>query len=251
MGALAGTFVAAVQFFFYGWVRSFMSDHYVSLTAQAVFAVVGLLSVAGLAMRLARNRLDAWFTLFSLGAVFAWTFSADASSRLMYPLVPLLIFYALESVTAALKRWDVTPARRMQAAALAAVLPLLVSLPALPLVMQKGFDRMAVIPGCTYQYRHIRDYYTILNQGSAEELARFQGTMLCGLQALRVVTPTDALVAWPRPEYVELVADRRGFAYLYRWSPKEAAAEMRRRQGGYRPRSDFFHKKHGGGRGRA
>ena len=249
-GDFAGTFVAAVQFFFYGWLRSFMSDHYVSLTAQVVFAVVGLLSVAGLAMRLARNRLDAWFTLFSLGAVFVWTFSADASSRLMYPFVPLLIFYAIESVTAALARWDVAPARRMQAAALAAILPLLVSFPALALVMQKGLDRRAVIAGCGYEYRHIRDYYTILNQGSAEELARLQGAMLCGLQALRVVTPADAVVAWMRPEYVELVGDRRGFAYLYRWSPKEAAAQMRQGNVSYVLDTDFFKNDLEGGRGR-
>lgn len=244
------TFEVASYFFVNGWVRSFMADHHVSVAAHVVFGVFGLVALAGMVRRLLHNRLDAWFTLFSLAAVFVWTFSADASARLMYPFVPLLIFYAVDFLLATVLRERIHTRNGKYIAALVAAVPIVLSLPAFVTVMQKGLDRRPVIAGCGYQYRHFWDYYTILNQGSAEKLAQVQAAMLCGMQALRTVTPPDAVVMWSRPEYIAVMSDRRGVPLMHRWPPRELAEEVRRSGTDYVLDTDLFKNDLAGGKGR-
>jgi hypothetical protein len=220
------------------------------MAARVVFVAVGVLSLAGMVMRLMRNRLDAWFTLFSLGAVFVWTFSADSTTRLLYPFVPLLIYYAVDFVLTMLARWNTSPARRLQAAALIAALPIALCMPALMMIAQRGLDHRPVIAGCKYEYRNVWDYYTILNQGSAEKITQLETATLCGIEALKRVTPPDAVVMWARPEYVVLLGERKAVPFYYRWKAKELAAEIKRANVTHVLETEVFKNDLEGGKGR-
>jgi 4-amino-4-deoxy-L-arabinose transferase-like glycosyltransferase len=91
----------ATNLLFSGWVRSFMADHDVTLGAKIVFGAVGVLGFVEALLRAKRNRLDGWFVLLSLGVIFVWTFTPETTRRLLYPLVPLMILYAM-SITQAI-----------------------------------------------------------------------------------------------------------------------------------------------------
>ena len=72
--------------------------------ATAATIVVAVLAAIGLVIRLVRNKLDAWYVALSLGVVYGWVFSEDNTRRLLYPILPLLLFYAGQAVAEACMR---------------------------------------------------------------------------------------------------------------------------------------------------
>jgi hypothetical protein len=226
-----GTFGRASAFFFQGWLRSFLVDSNVSLASQVVFAIVGLLAIWGIFMRLRRNRLDAWYAGIMLDVVFAWVFSGDTSRRLLYPLIPLSIFFAAVPVIALFRRL-----KRRHGEALVGVVisaPLLCCLPALAMIWERSRDERPVIAGCPQTHREIADSYWTRDPDDAEKLAVLEVTMLCGLQSIEKVTAPASVVMWVRPEYVALLGHRPGAAYYYAWSADDLAREVRKSNASY------------------
>jgi hypothetical protein len=225
LGDPAHTFVRASNFFFDGWMRSFVADSNAPLAARIAFAIVGLFAICGLLMRLRRNRLDAWYVGITLDVVFAWVFSGETTRRLLYPVIPLLLLCAATPVLAIASRL----AGRARALVLAAVTaaPVLLSLPAIVMIWERSRDERAVIAGCPQTYREIADYYWTRDLEDAQKLAVLEVTMLCGLQSLEKITPPGSVVMWVRPEYVALLGHRPGAAYYYAWTPDDLAREVR------------------------
>jgi hypothetical protein len=124
----------ATNLLFSGWVRSFMADHDVTLGAKIVFGAVGVLGFVEALLRAKRNRLDGWFVLLSLGVIFVWTFTPETTRRLLYPLVPLMILYAMSITRRLLAKLRLDDRRGMLVSAAIVALPVLLVLPALAIV---------------------------------------------------------------------------------------------------------------------
>jgi len=216
----------ATNLLFSGWVRSFMADHDVTLGAKIVFGAVGVLGFVEALLRAKRNRLDGWFVLLSLGVIFVWTFTPETTRRLLYPLVPLMILYAMSITQRLLAKLRLDDRRGLLVSAAIVALPVLLVLPALAIVARKSFDDRIVIAGCPQQYREIAPYYSTLNAEEAEKLVVLEVTMLCGLQMVDKVTPPNAVLMWSRPEYVALLGHRRTVPLYYRWKPEELRAAI-------------------------
>src|SRR5205085_4135577 len=77
-----------------GWIASFTADAGVGPGALVAVALLALLALAGLARRLAANRVDAWYVAIGLVVIVWWVFNEDNTRRLIFPLLPLLLFYA-------------------------------------------------------------------------------------------------------------------------------------------------------------
>ena len=122
-------------------------------------------------IRLVRNKLDAWYVAaLSLGVVYGWVFSEDNTRRLLYPILPLLLFYAGQAVADGCMRLG----RRQWAPAAVGAAGLVMALacvPAIALVAQKALDRAPAFPGSAWRMSDITDYYTTLNLQRSRAIA--------------------------------------------------------------------------------
>jgi hypothetical protein len=229
----AGMLATATGHLASGWIASFAVQPEVSIVVVALTLGLGVLALAGVALRVVQNRFDGWFLLFSLAILFPWVFSAENTRRLLYPLIPLLIVCA-----AAFLRWAFEHARlRPRAwpfmAGFVAALPVVACVPALVLVAQKSMDREPAIPGYAYTYREMAEYYTTVNIDHARDRAKLAVVTLGGLESIDRETPQGARVMWMRPEYVALLGKRAAVPFLYRWDAQELARQVKASATGY------------------
>ena len=209
-----------------GWVASFTADASVGGAGVAVAVGVALLALAGLVRRLRENRLDAWYAAVSLAVVTWWVFGEDNTRRLLFPLLPLLLFYAGDAIAAACRaagRGIYAPRAIGMAGAVLAI----AVVPALVVFAGKATDRAPVVPGAPPRYADITEYYTTLNAAASRRLAARHAVILAGFDALRRATPPGAKVMWMRPEYPALLAGREGAAFYYDWEPQRLARALR------------------------
>ncbi|MEO5693173.1 MAG: hypothetical protein ABIQ72_08625 [Usitatibacter sp.] len=211
---------------FAGWLATFTADAQVGNVARVVAALCGVLALAGMLVRLGRNRLDAWYVLISLAVIFGWVFSEDNTRRLLYPLLPLLLFYAGFAIHWFLARYKLQE-HSPKAIAAAALLLALISVPAMLLLLDKSFDRQPVLAGYPTRYADITEYYSTINVERSRALAGRHAVVLDGLRALEKATPPGARIMWMRPEYIGLLGKRDGIAWYYAWGEKRIAREAR------------------------
>jgi 4-amino-4-deoxy-L-arabinose transferase-like glycosyltransferase len=220
MASVSGNSVLA------GWVASFTADANVGMAALVAVGLVAVLAAAGLWLRLVANRLDAWYVAISLGVVVWWVFSEDNTRRLLYPLLPLLLFYAGGAIVAACRRLGRGLWAPYALGAAGAVMAL-ACVPAIALVAEKALDRAPVLAAATQRYSDMTEYYTTINVQRSRALAGKHAVVLAGLESLRRVTPPEARVMWMRPEYIALLGRREGVAWYYGWDAKRVAREVR------------------------
>ena len=229
----AGMLHSAADFFSSAWIGSFTAEAAVSPQARAVIAIAGAAALGGVLLRVARNRLDGWFLLLSLGVLFPWVFTPDNTRRLLYPLIPLLLVCAADFLLWATEHLALKARSRALLLGAAALMTVAFTLPALLLVHGKAGDRTIVIPGQPYAYRDITEYYTTINVERARERVQLVVATLAGLESIRAATPAGARVMWMRPEYVGLLGRRPGVPFYFRWSARELAAEVKKAQVDY------------------
>jgi hypothetical protein len=230
---------ASASFLYHGWLASFSAESDVPPVAKFAFSALGLLGLAGTLRRVRANRLDGWYVAFSLGVIFFWVFPEENMRRLLYPLLPLLLVHAGESVLALCRlcRLDRYEGRVLLAAW---ALPALLCLPAAHTVLEKSRDRGPGIPGLAYSYAGMTDYYTTINTDLARMLAAKDIAVLAGLESLEEVTPRGAKIMWMRPEYVALLGGREGVPWYFRWDRQDLARELRKTKADYLIQSRIF-----------
>jgi len=170
-----------------------------------------------------RNRIDGWYVLLTLALLIAWVFGVENARRLLYPVMPLALLHAAETVIAAARRLGLP----WTAVAAACAFPFALCAPATVLVAEKALDRAPLIEGAPYSAADITDYYQLANRAQARALAAKNAATLAGLEALRTKTPPGARVMWMRPEYVALLGEREGVASYYEWDARTLAVRIR------------------------
>lgn len=220
----------AGRLFLEGWIASFHADIWTAPLARAVFSIVLLLGIGGAVQRAWRNRLDGWYVLLSLAITFFWMYPQDATRRLLYPVVPLLILHAALFVAFLGKR--IPPSLRKGLFLAAGALPLAICVPAAVLLFQKALQRDP-IPGTAYAYADITEYFLHVNEAQARALAGASLATFAGFDGVAAATPAHAKVMWMRPEYVALLAHREPVAYENGWNSLRLAREIARTGAGY------------------
>lgn len=228
IGDPAGMVQAATHFFSSAWIASFTAEAAISLPARISILVLGALALGGVVLRVARNRLDAWFLLLSIVVLVPWVFSPENTRRLLYPLIPLLLVCAADFLREAADGIALQSRSRTLVFAGVALATVALTLPAMLLIQRKAGDRDIVIAGQPYAYRDITEYYTTINLERARERAQLVAATLSGLQSIASATPAGARVMWMRPEYIGLLGRRPGVPFYFRWSTPELAAEVKK-----------------------
>jgi hypothetical protein len=220
----------ALRLFHEGWIASFHADTWTGPVPTAVFSIVLLLGIAGAVQRAWRNRLDGWYVLASLAITFFWMYPQDATRRLLYPVVPLVIIHAALFVAFLGER--IAPARRKWLFLAAGALPLAICVPAAVLLFHKAMQRDN-IPGTAYSYADITEYFLHVNEARARAVAGASLATFAGFDGVAAATPKDAKVMWMRPEYVALLAHREPVVYENDWDSLRLAREIARTGAGY------------------
>jgi hypothetical protein len=195
-----------------------------------VFSIVLVLGIAGAVQRAWRNRLDGWYVLASLAITFFWMYPQDATRRLLYPVVPLLILHAALFVSFLARH--IAPARRKWLFLAVGALPLAICVPAAVLLFHKALQR-DLIPGTAYAYADITEYFLHVNEARARAVAGASLATFAGFDGVALATPPNAKVMWMRPEYVALLADREPVVYENDWDGLRLAREIVRTGTGY------------------
>jgi hypothetical protein len=221
----AHTFLASATYLHRGWIASFNAEADASLVPGFIYSAIGLLGLAGAARRVLANRLDGWYVAASLGIIFFWVFNEENMRRLLYPLLPLLLIFAGQSLVAlchlcAMGRFAGTAA--LLTSAIVAVL----CMPAALTVFERSRDTGPGRPGLKYAYAGITDYYSTINSAQARAIAARQIAVLTGLEALDEATPPGSKVMWMRPEYIATLGRREGVPWYFRWDRKTLAREI-------------------------
>jgi hypothetical protein len=215
----------AAMLFLQGWISSFHAGTWTLPVPLAVFTAVLVLGIAGAVRRAWANRLDGWYVLLSIAITFAWMYPQDATRRLLYPVVPLLLLQAAHFVAFLGQRIPRGPRRWILLGA--GLLPLTLCLPALVLLAQKALEREPVA-GTRFAYSDITEYYLSVNEARARAIAGGALATFAGFDGVAIATPAEARVMWMRPEYVALLANRRPVAYENHWDSLALAREIAR-----------------------
>jgi hypothetical protein len=194
---------------------------------------VGLCGIAGSIARACKGEADGLYVLAFVAILVAWPFPGQMY-RLALPVVPLVLLHALwlwERIGARFA--DVERVRR--AAPFAAVLPLALGVPAVLFYIagRAASGGEDIAPG--YRAGDIAEFYRIPDRRSAEANARQQIAIFADLEQVRRTTPEGARVMWYAPDYVTLLAQRRGVAL-----EKRDAATMEARMRAAKPDYLYF-----------
>lgn len=167
---------------------------------QLVLAgAIGLLALLGGALRLRAGAADGWMMLAYFAVLVAWPFPGQMT-RFLFPVLPLLVLYAMVGLTALL------PARgRAQHYGVGLVALVLAALagPALGFVAERA--RLGAAAG----YAAMTEWYRFPDLREAQARAEIHLGLFADLAAIRAQVGPGERVMWVAPGYVELLADRR------------------------------------------
>ena len=181
-----------------GWAGSLMIFWVEGQPARfALASAVGILALAGLALRIARGKADGWMMAGYLATLLAWPFY-EQMERFLFPALPVLVLYAFLAAGEALRAMSRKPAI---AHTLLVCLMLSLSLPAMAFIRQRSqaAGRVALVT----------DWYRTPDLERARRRAQTHLDLFDDMQAIRVLTRPEERVMWVAPSYIALLADRR------------------------------------------
>jgi hypothetical protein len=222
MASLAAHNVSALVDAWYTALLIFWGEPWRASFLAASF--VGLCGAAGSVVRAWRGESDGIYVILFVAILVAWPFPGQMF-RLALPVVALLLAHALWL-------WQRTAARFAgeeswrNRAPYAAVVPLALCVPAVVFYVagRAGADDAART--AAYRRSDIAEFYRIPDRRSAEASADRQIGVFQDFDRIRGSTPEDARVMWYAPDYVSLLAGRRGVA-LERGDVASMTAQIR------------------------
>jgi 4-amino-4-deoxy-L-arabinose transferase-like glycosyltransferase len=190
----------------------------------------GILGLAGALRRAARGEVDAAYCVAFLAILLLWPYPGQMY-RLAFPVVPLLMLNAIWLAKALMdRRLDAVRVTRWSAAV--AVLPLALCVPAVLFYIVERARMPHDTPG-PYRKTDIAEFYRIPSGPSAERNALTQIAVLGDMERLRETTPREARVMWYTPNYVSLLARRRGVPLERPGDSAALAAQVRSSKADY------------------
>jgi hypothetical protein len=180
------------------WVGSVLLFWVEGRPVRALLAgCVGLLALAGLALRFAAGRADAWMLAAYLATFLAWPFY-DQMGRFLFPVLPVMVLYAYWAAERGVRRLG----RPLSLGyGLLAVLMLSLTAPALAFMVQRAK---------TPRYADVVDWYRTPDLAEARARAQLQLDLFADMGEIANRTRPEDRVMWVAPGYLALLAGRRG-----------------------------------------
>jgi len=194
---LAASVARQLNAMFEGWLGSLLVFWLEGRPVRTLLAgTVGLLALAGMALRIAAGKPDGWMIAAYLAMYLVWPFY-DQMGRFLFPVLPVLLLYAFHAAGK-----SVATARRpvVLGHGFAALLLISLTLPALGFVYQRastGNPAAAIV-----------DWYRTADAKAARARAQVHLDLFADMEEIRKLTPPEARVMWVAPGYVALLAGR-------------------------------------------
>lgn len=206
-----------------GWIGSLLLYWVDGRPLRGMLAgAVGVLALAGVALRVRAGRADGWMVAGYLAVLLVWPFY-DQMGRFLFPVMPVLVLYAFLAAAKALQSL-----RRPQAVGVGVLALLLLSLtvPAMAFIYQR-----AQMPG---RHAQVVDWYRTPSLLEARARAQVHLDLFAEMDEIRKLTSAGDRVMWVTPPYLALLADRRGVVAppsglapgTYRQAVREAGADF-------------------------
>lgn len=175
--------------------------------AFVIACLFGASGIAGILWRSARREADAIYVLAFAAILVAWPFPGQMY-RLALPAFPLVTMNATWFWQELFARID--PIRVSRWAAVAAAAPLLMASTALAFIAMRPADEPSGALATGYHVTDIAEYYRIPYLPAAYAASLAEIGVIADLQRIGETTPESATVMWYLPEYVALLAHRKG-----------------------------------------
>ena len=206
-----------------GWVGSLLIFWVEGRPARIALAgAIGILALAGMALRLLAGKADAWMMAGYLLIYLAWPFY-DQMGRFLFPVLPVLVLYAFLAAGSALQAVGRKP---VFGHALLTVLLLSLTVPALAFIQQRA--------SAERRLAEITDWYRTPDLTEARARAQVHLDLFADMEAIRALTRPADRVMWVAPSYLALLADRRGVA-----APPAALSPERYRERVHEAKPDY------------
>lgn len=194
-----------------GWIGSLLIYWVEGRPLRPLLAgMLGVLALAGLALRLRSGRADAWIMAAYLVTYLLWPFY-DQMGRFLFPALPVLVLYAFYAARAGARRLSRPPSL---AYAIVGALAVSLSLPALAFIRERS--------AAPASYAQMTEWYRTADPRLAKARADVHLDLLTDMRAMRTLTPPGSKVMWVKPSYIALLAEREGIrAPDARLSPEE------------------------------
>lgn len=199
--ALTDSVVRQAKALLAGWNGSLLIYWIQGQPLRLLLAVLmGLMTLAGLIVRLVRGRPDAWMMAAYLATLLAWPFY-EQMERFLFPVMPVLVLYMFVAFGELISiRWR----SAWPGLIVPAMLLLALTLPAMAFIQQRA---AAGGPAAW-----ITDWYNTPDIDRARERVQTQLDLYKDMQAIASLTgPTDK-VMWYVPSYIALLTGRYGIA---------------------------------------
>lgn len=166
--------------------------------------VFGLLALGGVAWRLVGNHLDGWYGLFYLSLLLVWPYPGQFP-RFLYGLLPVLMLQGLLAADIWSRHWRHRFRDHFRPGLI--LLLIVAVLPTLGfLVGRAGYDREAE----GQRLAGIAEFYRLPDLAKAVRVARESLFLIDAMKDIRHATSPQARLYWQEPNYLNLLADRRG-----------------------------------------
>jgi len=195
-GAMLDSWLGALMLY---WQPDF-NPRYILALALAVMAITGWL------IRLRKNCLDAWYSLFYVGIILVWPFPGQFF-RFIVPMMPLFIVYAVQVTQIIGGRYQNRLA--MFAPAMTGFAFLALSTPATLLIYQRSqFSAENEL-----DFSSNPEFYQEADLRLASNKATQHLLLARDMELIKARTSSDATIMWFTPGYLNLLADREGVEF--------------------------------------
>ncbi len=173
-----------------------------------IVALLGVLALYGLVIRLARNRLDAWYVLVHLLVLLVWPYPGQFT-RFIYAILPMLILHAAYALIVLATRVN-QPSVRAWFARAALILVLVSILPTTAFLHARASYR-TLAP--SMDYTRVTQFYRLPGLVKAENAALWHENLRLDMERIKATTPPDAAIMWYTPNFISLLAQRRALGF--------------------------------------
>lgn len=181
------------------WVGALMLFWVEGRPLRVVLAgAVGALAAAGVALRLAAGKPDAWMIAAYLVTFLLWPFY-DQMTRFLFPVLPVMVLYAFWAGHAALRALGRPP---VLAHGLLVLLLLSLAAPALGFIYQRANAEGRQV--------EMTEWYRTPDVDNARARAQIHIDLMDDMETIRRLTQPEDRIMWVVPSYIALLADRRG-----------------------------------------
>ncbi len=182
------------------WFTSWLYYWNKQLTGPFVITgILGLLAVAGMLLRLKKNKLDAMYLALYLFIILIWPHPGQAA-RFIYPVLFILVSFAIYAVYVFMHR--LTPGKTQLIANIVLVVFLASVVPAMSYTWHRHND------GKAFNFQYYKEYYSIPDINEARKNTEIQSIMYSDFDRIISATPQGSKIMFVIPAYIALLTDR-------------------------------------------